>query len=67
MDVNSINKPTVKPVPAPKPAAESRPAPVREKTESQDNEARKTAQAQQNKPVVNAQGQVTGRSLNVTA
>ncbi len=69
MDVKSVNKPAVQPAPAPKRPAEVRPEPVRDNNKPQDNEARKAAQAQaqQSKPVVNTQGQVTGRHLNVTA
>ena len=67
MDVNSVNKPAVQPAPAPKRTAEAHPAPVRENKPHENEAAHKTAQAQQNKPVVNTQGQVTGRHLNVTA
>lgn len=67
MDVKSVNKPAVQPAPATKRTAEARPAPVRE-NKPQENEAHKTTQAQTPaKPVVNTQGQVTGRYLNATA
>jgi hypothetical protein len=65
MDVNSVNKPAVQPSPAPKRSTEARPEPAPENKPPQ-NEARKPEQAPP-KPVINAQGQVTGRSLNVTA
>lgn len=67
MDVNSVNKPAVQPAPAPKRASEVHPAPGRENKPHENEAAHKSAQAQQNKPVVNTQGQVTGRHLNVTA
>ena len=66
MDVKSVNKPAVQPAPPPKRASEARPSPERQ-NKPQESEAHKLAQAQQNKPVVNTQGQVTGRHLNVTA
>ena len=67
MDVNSVNKPAVQQALAPKRTKESRPAPVRENKPHENEAAHKTAQAQPIKPVVNTQGQVTGRRLNVTA
>lgn len=67
MDVKSVNKPAVQPTPEPKRTVEARPAPVRDNSRPHDYEAHKAAQAQQNKPVVNTQGQATGRHLNVTA
>jgi hypothetical protein len=67
MDVNSVNKPAVQPAPAPRRATEARPASTQENNKPQENEAQKAAQAQQNKPVLNTQGQITGRNLNVTA
>lgn len=66
MDIKSVNKPAVQPASPPKRPTEARPAPVRE-NKPHENEARKATQAQQTKPVVNTQGQVTGRHLNVTA
>jgi hypothetical protein len=66
MDIKSVSKPAVQPASETKRATEARPAPVRE-NKSQETEAQKTAKGQQNKPVVNTQGQVTGRRLNVTA
>lgn len=63
MDVKSVNKLAVQPAPA----AEARPATVRDNTKPREDEARKAVQAQQTKTVVNTQGQVTGRHLNVTA
>ena len=65
MDVNSVAKPTVQAAPPPKRTAEVRAKPERE-NKPKESEARKEAQAPP-KPVINAQGQVTGRSLNVTA
>jgi hypothetical protein len=67
MDVNSVNKPAVQPAPAPRRTTEARPASTQENNKPQENEAQKAAQAQQNKPVLNTQGQITGRNLNVTA
>jgi len=65
MDVSSVNKTAVQHAPAPKRAAESQQAPVRD-NKPQENETRKVTQTA-TKPVVNTQGQVTGRHLNVTA
>ncbi len=65
MDVSSVNKPAVQNTTPPKRAAESQRNPVRD-SKPPENEARKVAQAAA-KPVVNTQGQVTGRHLNVTA
>lgn len=67
MDVNSVNKPAVQPAPASKRTAQANPAPVREVRPHESEAAHKTAQTQQNKPVVNTQGHVTGRHLNVIA
>lgn len=67
MDVNSVNKSAVQPAPAPKRAAEARPEAARDNKPHENEAAHKSAQAQQNKPVVNTQGHVTGRHLNVTA
>jgi hypothetical protein len=64
MDIKSATNPAVQP--APKRAVEAHPAPARE-NKPKENEVHKNAQAQQSKPVVNTQGQVTGRHLNVTA
>ena len=65
MDVNSVNKPTVQAAPPTKRVEAVRPEPEREKT-TKANETNKEVQAPP-KPVINAQGQVTGRTLNVTA
>ncbi|MES2950923.1 MAG: hypothetical protein V4858_20505 [Pseudomonadota bacterium] len=66
MDVNSVNKPVVQAAVAPKrPTENQQNPPVREK-QAQDNETRKAEPAPA-KPVVNTQGNVTGRLLNVTA
>ncbi len=65
MEVNSVNKPAVQAPPPPKRAAEARPDPERE-SKPPEAEARKEVQPPP-KPVINAQGQVTGRTLNVTA
>ncbi len=65
MDVNSVNKPAVQAAPAPKRPPEARPEPERE-NKPRESAARKEVQAPA-KPVINAQGQVTGRTLNVTA
>ena len=67
MDANSVNKPAVHQAPAPKRREEARPAPVQENKPHENEVAHKSAQSQPTKPVVNAQGQVTGRHLNVTA
>ena len=67
MDIKSVNKSAVEPAPAPKRSAEARPAPARDNNSRPENEAHKATQAQHNKPVINTQGQVTGRNLNVTA
>ena len=65
MDVSSVNKPVVKPTAAPKPLTESHQQPVRVAKHA-ENESPKVAQTAA-KPVINTQGQVTGRHLNVTA
>lgn len=65
MDVNSVNKPAVQATPAPKRTAETRPEPERE-NKPRESQARNEVQPPP-KPVVNAQGQLTGRTLNVTA
>lgn len=65
MDVNSVNKPTVQAAPPPKRVAETRPEPERE-NKARETEAQKEVQPPA-RPVINAQGQVTGRTLNVTA
>jgi len=65
MDVSSVNKPAVQPARAPKRIVEAHQTPVRE-SKPHESETRKVAQAAP-KPVVNTQGQVTGRHLNVTA
>ena len=67
MDIKSVNKPAVEPAPAPQRSAEARPAPAHDNKKPHENEAHRAAQAQHNKPVINTQGQVTGRHLNVTA
>lgn len=65
MDVSSVNKPAVQHTTAPKRAVENQQPPVRD-NKPQENESRKVTQTAA-KPVVNTQGQVTGRHLNVTA
>lgn len=65
MDVSSVNKPAVQPAPVPKRPAERPHAPVPESKPPED-QARKAAQAAP-KPVVNTQGQLTGRHVNVSA
>lgn len=65
MDVNSVNKPAVQAMPAPKRTTESRPEPERE-NKPPESQVRSEAQTPP-KPVINTQGQVTGRTLNVTA
>lgn len=65
MDVNSVNKPAVQAAPAPKRTPESHPTQQRE-NKPHASEVRKVAEPPP-KPVVNAQGHVTGRHLNVTA
>jgi hypothetical protein len=65
MDVNSVNRPAVQAAPAPKRTAEVRPEPERE-NKPQESQARSDVPPPP-KPVVNAQGQLTGRTLNVTA
>ena len=65
MEVNSVNKPAVQAAPPPKRTSEARPDPQRE-NKPRESEARKEVQPPL-RPVINAQGQVTGRNLNVTA
>lgn len=65
MDVSSVNKPAVQNAAPPKRTAENQQPPERN-SKPQENETRKVPQTAA-KPVVNTQGQVTGRHLNVTA
>lgn len=65
MDVKTVSKPTVQPAPAPKRSADQNSS-VERQPKPQENEQRRDVPAKPN-PVVNAQGQVTGRHLNVTA
>lgn len=65
MEVNSVNKPAVQAAPPPRRTEQARPEPERE-NKPRETEARKEVQPPP-KPVINAQGQVTGRTLNVTA
>ncbi|MDO8287404.1 MAG: hypothetical protein Q7T69_20550 [Rhodoferax sp.] len=65
MDVSSVNKPNVQHANAPKRVAENQKPPVRD-SKPPENETRKAEQTAA-KPVVNTQGQITGRHLNVTA
>ncbi len=65
MDISSVNKPAVQNVAPPKRAAENQQRPERDNKPNED-ETRKALQTAA-KPVVNTQGQVTGRHLNVTA
>ena len=66
MEVNSVNKPAVQAAPPPKRTSETRPESERE-SKPRESEALKEVQQQPPKLVINAQGQVTGRTLNVTA
>lgn len=65
MDVKTVSKPAVQPAPTPKRAIDQAPSPERQ-PKPQENQQRQAAPVRHN-PVVNAQGQVTGRHLNVTA
>lgn len=65
MDVSSVNKPAVQSANAPKRTAENHQPSVRD-SKPPENDARKVTQNAP-KPVINTQGQVTGRHLNVTA
>lgn len=65
MDVSSVNKPAVQHANAPKRVTENQKPPERD-SKPPENETRKAEQTAA-KPVVNTQGQVTGRHLNVTA
>ncbi len=66
MDVNSVSRPVVQTATPPKRNAVSR-------QEQGDQKAQKAAPTQNNnperkaQPVINTQGQVTGRHINVTA
>lgn len=62
MDIKTIDKPTVQPVSLSKRAVDRTTDSVRE----QKSESREPAPTKPG-PVVNAQGQLTGRHLNVTA
>jgi hypothetical protein len=62
MDIKTIDKSTIQPVSPPKPAIDRTTDSAREqKLESREPTPKKPG------PVVNAQGQLTGRHLNVTA
>lgn len=65
MDVKSANQPTVQPASAIKRPPESRTPPVRENTPNKA-ETRHATEVRP-KPVLNTQGQLTGRHLNVSA
>ncbi len=65
MDVKTVSKPAVQPAPTPKRSVDQNSS-VERQPKPQEKEQRQEAQAKPN-PVVNAQGQVTGRHLNVTA
>lgn len=65
MDVNSVSKPAVQATPAPKRTTESRPE-SEPQSKPRESQTRNEVQASP-KPVINTQGQVTGRTLNVTA
>ena len=65
MDISSVKKPAVQNAAPPKRTAENRQPPERD-SKPNESETRKVPQTAA-KPVVNTQGQVTGRHLNVTA
>ena len=65
MEVKSANKPVTPPALAPKRPAESQQAQERQ-SKSQESGSPKMDQPAP-KPVINTQGQVTGRHLNVSA
>ncbi len=65
MDVNSVNKPTMQAVQPPK-RAEAVPAETVREAKPKEKEPSKEVQVPP-KPVINAQGQLTGQTLNVTA
>lgn len=62
MDVSTVKKPPIQPVAPPK---RTEPAQHPHRQESRP-EARRTEEAKPH-PVINAQGQLTGQRLNVTA
>ena len=63
MDVSSVKTPAVQPTQRPKRTAEAQQA-QNQTAQLQEAAAKKAAES---KPVVNTQGQTTGRLLNVTA
>jgi hypothetical protein len=65
MEVKPANKPVAPPAPAPKRPVESQQAQERQ-SKSQES-ARPKVDQPAPKPVINTQGQVTGRHLNVSA
>ncbi len=65
MDVKTVSKPAVQPVPTPKRSTDQTSSTERQ-PKPLENQQRQAAPVKPN-PVVNAQGQVTGRHLNVTA
>jgi len=65
MDVKTVSKPAIPSAPAPKRTSEQIQAATHE-NRPKTNEVHRTNPVKPN-PVVNTQGQVTGRHLNVTA
>lgn len=65
MDVKTVSKPAVQPAPTPKRPVDEAQSSERQ-PKPQENQQRQVAPVKQS-PVVNAQGQITGRHLNVTA
>ena len=63
MDVSSVKTPPVQPAQPPKRTEKAQQA-QSQTAQRQEAEAKKTSES---KPVVNTQGQTTGRLLNVTA
>lgn len=65
MDVSTVKKQPVQPVPQPKRAEAAQNAPAQE-SQARASEVKNTEEAKP-RPVINTQGQVTGQRLNVTA
>ena len=66
MDVSTVRKPAVQPVQAPKRTEQAQQAHNQE-AKPKSAEAKKNTEAKPPTPVVNTQGQTTGRLLNVKA
>jgi|GEM_PF-2633918 hypothetical protein len=67
MDVKTVNQPTPTPAQPVKRTSDQQPAAEANRRRVKDLEAQHTTRAFGNNEVINAQGHITGRHLNVTA